>query len=215
MITADISLTQFENVKSASNAGYELIAKVSPSSVFDLTGNLNVYYHNILTATRRLAFNQHLVMPGMVILPVTLNRLKRFRSSSAAITRARRLVPQGNMYAIYGVDGGVQYDITKTLNLSVNARDIFNTRKFTSVVVSDGGALTQYSERRFATRIVLFTLAYRFGANTPAGRQRQQKKQDQQPDQQDSNPDDVPQGGGNGGGAGQGKGGQPGGQIKM
>jgi len=34
------------------------------------------------------------------------------------------------MRAMYGMDGGVKYDITKTLSLGGNVRDIFNSRKF-------------------------------------------------------------------------------------
>jgi hypothetical protein len=36
------------------------------------------------------------------------------------------------MKAMYGVDGGLKYDITKALSFSGNVRDIFNTRRFRS-----------------------------------------------------------------------------------
>lgn len=212
--SSTVTLTKFENLKSASNAGYELIAKVNVGSMVDLTGNVNVYYRNIqgdpelgVSSTSGYAWNANLTG--------NIKPFKKFGIQLRGDYQGPQVIAQGNMKAMYGMDGGLKYDITKTLNFSANARDIFNTRKFTSVVVSDGGALSQYSERRFATRIVLFTLGYRFGANTPAGRQRQQKKQDQQPDQQDTNPDDVPQNNNGGGTSGSPKGGQPGGQIKM
>src|SRR6202012_3816401 len=41
------NLTTFQNIKSASNAGYELIAQISPSPILDLTTNLNAFYSHI------------------------------------------------------------------------------------------------------------------------------------------------------------------------
>ncbi|NCD69186.1 outer membrane beta-barrel family protein [Mucilaginibacter agri] len=215
--SSTITLTKFENLNSASNAGYELIAKVNAGTKVDLTGNVNIYYRNIqgdpelnVQSTSGYAWNGNLT--------ANIKPFSKFGIQLRGDYQGPQVIAQGKMKAMYGMDGGLKYDITKTLNFSANARDIFNTRKFKSEVVSDGGALTQYSERRFATRIVLFTLAYRFGASTPAGKQRQQRKQDQQQPDQDNNPDDVPQGGGNNGGGAPGgspRGGQPGGQIKM
>ena len=43
----DTTITQFENIKNATNAGYELIAKISPTAALDLTANLNIYYRYI------------------------------------------------------------------------------------------------------------------------------------------------------------------------
>ena len=95
-----------------------------------------------------------------------------------------QVVPQGKMYAIYGVDGGVRYDISKTLNVSVNARDIFNTRKFDSDIQYNTAAFNslQYTDRRFATGIVLATISYRFGSNMQKP-SRKQKNPDQNQDQ--------------------------------
>lgn len=187
--SSTVTLTKFENLNSASNAGYELIAKLSPAPVIDLTGNVNIYYRNIkgdealgVQSTSGYAWNGNLT--------ANVKPLPKLGIQLRGDYQGPQVIAQGHMKAMYGVDGGLRYDITKTLNFSANARDIFNTRKFSSVVISDNGRLNQSSDRRFATRIVLFTLSYRFGSSTPAGRQRQQRKQDQQDQQQQDIPDE-------------------------
>lgn len=201
MGSPDISLTEYENVKSASNAGYELIAKLSPSQAFDLTGNLNVYYAHIdgdpalgLTTTSGYAWNGNL----------TAN-IKPVKSLSFQIRgdyQAPQVVPQGKMYAIYGVDGGVRYDISKKLNVSVNARDIFNTRKYNSDIQYNTPAFNsyQYTDRRWSTGLVLATLSYRFGSNMqrPAARKQKNPDQNQNQDQDNGGGDDTGNGGAGG-----------------
>jgi outer membrane receptor protein involved in Fe transport len=174
----DTTLTQFQNIKSASNAGYELIAKVSPSPLLDLTANLNIYY-------------KYIVGDPTYSIPTT---------------SAPQVISQGTMKAIYGVDGGVRYDLTKKLNLSANVRDIFNTRKYVSDInFSPEINAIQVSDRRFNTRTGVVTLAYRFGNNgVPQKRKSKDKDQQQPQDQQQDNPDDagsLNQGGQPGGGA--------------
>ncbi|WP_157740958.1 outer membrane beta-barrel family protein [Mucilaginibacter xinganensis] len=190
----DTTLTTFENIKSASNAGYELIAKVSPSAALDFTANLNVYYRHIdgdpalgLTTTSGYAWNGNLT-----------GNYKPFKKLGIQLRgdyQGPQVIPQGKMKAMYGLDGGVKYDITKQLSFSGNVRDIFNTRKFRSDININTPyfASNQVSERRFSTRTAIFTLAYRFGNN---GIPQKRKKDNQQQDQ-DNAPDDsgTPQGG--------------------
>jgi len=191
-LTSEISLTDYENVKSSSNAGYELIAKVSPAPIFDLTGNLNIYYKYIdgdpslnLTPTSGYAWNGNLT--------ANIKPLKKLSFQLRGDYQGPQVVPQGKMYAVYGADGGVRYDISKKVNVSVNARDIFNSRKYGSEIEYSNAAFNsdQYSERRFATGIVLATLSYRFGSATEKVK-KEKKDQDQQPDQDNSGgtPDD-------------------------
>lgn len=194
-----ISLTQFENVKSASNAGYELIAKVSPSQVFDITGNLNVYYRHIdgdpsqgLATTSGWAWNGNLT--------ANIKPIKALSFQIRGDYQGPQVMPQGKMYAVYGVDGGVRYDISKKLNVSVNARDIFNTRRFDSDILYNTAAFTsdQYTQRRWSTGIVMATISYRFGSNLqrPAHKQKN-PDQNQNQDQDNGGGDDTGSGGPN------------------
>jgi outer membrane receptor protein involved in Fe transport len=184
-VTSEISLTEFENVKSASNAGYELIAKLSPSNAFDLTGNLNVYYKNIdgdpalgLTATSGYAWNANLT--------ANIKPVKKLSFQIRGDYQGPQVVPQGKAYAVYGIDGGVRYDISKKLNISLNGRDLLNTRKFANDVKYNNPALNyysdQYSQRRFATGVYIATLSYRFGS-TPGKQSKKEKNKEQQQDQ--------------------------------
>jgi outer membrane receptor protein involved in Fe transport len=200
--TAEISLTQFENVKSASNAGYELIAKVSPSNVFDLTGNLNVYYKNIagspnlgLTSTSGFAWNANLT--------ANIKATKALSFQLRGDYQGPQVIPQGRADAVYGIDGGFRYDISKKLSFSLNGRDLLNTRKFASSIMYDDEALNyftnQYSQRRFSTGVYIATLTYHFGS-TPKPNKKEKKQQDQQQQDQDNNPNDQNPAGDNGGG---------------
>ena len=186
--SSTVTLTKFENLNNASNGGYELIAKLTATKAIDLTGNVNVYYRHIqgdnalgISSTSGTSYNANLT--------ANIKPTAKLGIQIRGDYQGRQVIAQGTQNALYGVDGGIKYDITKTLNFSANARDIFNTRKFSNTVVSNNGRLSQYSERRFATRIVLFTLSYRFG-KVAQSQTRQRKKQDQNPDQQDQNPDD-------------------------
>jgi hypothetical protein len=108
---------------------------------------------------------------------------------------------------MFGMDGGIKYDITKTLSFSGNVRDIFNTRKFRSDINYNTPYLSsnQVSERRWATRTAIFTLSWRFGNNLPQQKRKDKKDNNQQQDQDNGVPDDgggLQGGGANGGNQG-------------
>jgi outer membrane receptor protein involved in Fe transport len=192
MDNPDISLTDYENVKSASNAGYELIAKVSPAQIFDLTGNLNIYYRHIdgdpsldLTTTSGWAWNGNLT--------ANIKPVKALSFQLRGDYQGPQVIPQGKMYAIYGVDGGARYEVSKKLSLSVNARDIFNTRKYDSELLYDGPGFNsdQYTQRRWSTGVVMATISYHFGSNIQkAARKQKNPDQNQNQDQDNGGGDD-------------------------
>jgi len=194
------TLTQFQNVSSAANAGYELIAKLTASSKLDLTGNVNVYYRNIkgdvdlnVLPTSGYAFNGNLT--------ANIKPVKKLGIQLRGDYQGKQVIAQGYSKAMYGLDGGVRYDITKALNVSGNVRDIFNTRKFGSIIDNSTLSTPFISEsyRRFSFRTISFTVSYRFGNN--GAEQKKKKNQDQ--DNGGGSPDDM---GGAGGGAGMGGG---------
>lgn len=201
----DTTITTFENLKSASNAGYELIAKVSPMAALDFTGNLNIYYRHIdgdaalnLATTSGYAWNGNITANIKPIKPLSFQIRGDYQGP--------QVISQGKMRAMYGIDGGAKYDITNTLNISANVRDIFNTRKFRSDINYNTPyfSSTQISERRFATRTAIFTLSYRFGNNGIPQKRKEKKDNNQQQDQQDNMSDEN--GGGTPAGGGKGKG---------
>lgn len=196
----DTTLTQFQNLKSASNAGYELIAKISPITAIDFTANVNIYYRHIdgdaaldLATTSGWAWNGNLT--------ANVKATKKLGIQIRGDYQGPQVIPQGTMKAMYGVDGGVRYDLTKKLNISANVRDIFNTRKFVSDIKYNTTYFSsaQVSDRRFNTRTGIVTLAYRFGNN---GIPQKRKSKDQQPQDQDNQDEGGSQGGGGAQGGG-------------
>ena len=202
-VNRDTTLTQFANIKSATNAGYELIAKISPTAKLDFTANVNVYYKYIqgdpalgLLTTSGYAWNGNIT--------ANVKPLKKLGIQLRADYQGPQVVPQGTMKAIYGVDGGIRYDLTKTLNLSVNSRDIFNTRHFVYDINYTTPSFTsnQVSDRRFSTRVVLATISYRFG-NNGISQKRNKNKEKEQPQQDQDVPDESTPAPNPGGGGGQ------------
>ena len=184
----DTTLTEFQNIKSASNAGFEFIAKLTVSPKVDLTANINLYYRHIdgdaaydLATTSGTSYNGNLT--------ANVKATKKLSLQIRGDYQGRQVIPQGYMKALYGVDGGVKYDVTKKLSLSGNVRDIFNTRKFRSDIVysTTDFSVNQVSQRRFSTRVGLFTIAYRFGSG---GNRQPKKTKDQQQAPDSGNPDD-------------------------
>ncbi len=187
----DTTITRYENLNSASNAGYELIVRVSPSSVLDVTGNLNIYYRYLqgdaaldLPTTSGYSWNGNVT--------ANIKPIKKLGIQIRADYQGAQVIPQGEMKAIYGVDGGLRYDISKQFTLSGNVRDIFNTRKYISDINYSEPTFTsaQISDRRFATRVMSVTLAYRFGNNGIPQKRKNKDKDQQQPQDQDM-PDDA------------------------
>ncbi|MDT3402900.1 TonB-dependent receptor domain-containing protein [Mucilaginibacter terrae] len=190
------TITRFDNINSAANAGYELIAKLTASSKLDLTGNVNVYYRNIkgdpalfVQSTSGYAFNGNLT--------ANIKPVKKLGIQVRGDYQGKQVIAQGYSKAMYGLDGGVRYDITKALNISGNVRDVFNTRKFGSIINNTSVTIPYTSEsyRRFSFRTISFTLSYRFGG----GGTEQKKKKNQDQDNGGGSPDDMG-GGGMGGG---------------
>ncbi len=197
-LSSSIILTQFQNINSASNAGYELIAKITPSTKFDLTGNVNVYYRSIegdalynIQSTSGYAFNGNLT--------ANIKPVKKLGFQLRGDYQGKQVIAQGFSKALFGFDGGVRYDVTKTFNISGNVRDIFNTRRFGSIIDNTTASIPYTSEsyRRFSFRTISFTASYRFGNS--GNEQRRQKKNDQD-NGGGGNPDDLNPGGNGGGG---------------
>jgi outer membrane receptor protein involved in Fe transport len=194
------NVSTFENLKSASNAGYELIAKVSPSNILDLTLNINAYYRYIAgDTTLHIQSSSGFSYNGNLTANVKVT--KKLGVQLRGDYQGQQVSAQGKNLALYGLDGGVKYDLSKLVSLSVNSRDIFNTRKFRSVTnIGAQGTVfyeDQFSQRRFSTRTVLFTVAYHIGANSVG----KKKDKEKAPGDMD-NPDDPNGGGGNNNGAG-------------
>lgn len=95
--------------------------------------------------------------------------------------RAPRITPQGKDLSSLYVDFGINRDIFKgNGSLSLNIRDLFNSRKRRTIVDSEG--LYSKSENQFHMRQILLTLTYRLNkeANGKGDRNREEDEGDQE-----------------------------------
>jgi outer membrane receptor protein involved in Fe transport len=197
-LNLNTNVSTFQNIKSASNAGYELIGKVTATSALDLTLNVNAYYRHIQGDTAlKIQGSSGFSYNGNLTANVKANKKLSFQLRGDY--QGQQVSAQGKNLAMYGLDGGIKYDMSKLVSFSLNSRDILNTRKFrsqTNIGNTPGSTFieTQTSDRRFATRTVLFTVSYHIGAATPT-----KKKGDKTPGDNGDNPDDPTGGGGPGG----------------
>jgi outer membrane receptor protein involved in Fe transport len=194
-LNSTTNLTTFDNIKSATNAGYELIAKVSPAPILDLTANLNAYYKHIegdpalgFMASSGYSYNGNLT--------ASIKASKKLGFQLRGDYQSEQVTAQGKNLSRYGMDGGIKYDVSKAISLSLNSRDIFNTRKYITETHLAQGNFTEdeTSQRRFSTRTVLFTLSYHIGGPGTQNRRRNKEKdmkdKDKNNNQQQVDPDD-------------------------
>lgn len=188
-----------ENITSSQNSGFELIGKLNASQNVDIIANVNAYY-SYLQAAPQFNLNSTSGFAWNGNLTANIKPVKKLGIQLHGDYNAPQVISQGKQRAMYGLDGGLKYDITKSLNLSGNVRDIFNSRKFGSIIDYTAGTASIHSEsvRRFQTRTMMLTLSYRFGS-APDDSKKKGKK-----DKKDgNNGDDMggsPDEGGNGGG---------------
>ncbi len=87
-------------------------------------------------------------------------RISKLEIQSSLNYRAPRNTPQGKELASWYVDSGVRRDLFKGKGtLALNIRDLFNSRKRSYIVNSEG--LYSRSEHQFRMRQVLLTFSYR------------------------------------------------------
>jgi outer membrane receptor protein involved in Fe transport len=175
-----IILTPF-NLTQSTNSGLELIAKVDPVKAWSFTANLNGYHSDIdavpaynIKETSGYSWNANLT--NNITLPYNLTLQIRGDYNST------ELQAQGKRKAMYGVDGGAKYDFpNKKASLSLNVRDIFNTRKF-GAIIQDANTITDF-QRYQKGQMGNLTFSYRFGKTSFQKKQKKPEQQEMKPDE--------------------------------
>lgn len=182
-----IQLTRFENVAKATTSGLELIGRTDITNKWNVTSNLNFYKTAVkgdpslgLVDNNGFAWNGNIT--SNVTLPYNLSGQVRFDY------QAPQVIAQGKTKTNYGFDAGIRYDFLakKVASLSLNARDIFNTRRFGSV--TSDATFYNVTQRRYSSRQINLTFSYRFGRTLDQMNKKKDKKDDQQRDQQTDDP---------------------------
>lgn len=178
-MASDTVFSTSENVAKSQSAGVEVIAKNKLFRILDLTTTVNAYYYKIDAFSYHIAgttvtgmadenFSWDARMLASLILPygTTVQATGNYRS--------RSVISQGYRKPTASLDLGLRKTfLNRALALSVNWRDVFNSRQWENFTETE--SFTRYQKSWHDPR-VNFTLTWNFG--NMAGK----KKSQQQPD---------------------------------
>jgi len=172
----DVTITIAENLPRAINTGLEIVGNVRVSRLWSFTANVNVFDRINssapqfgIGATSGISWNGNIT-----------NDFSLARGLSAQVRadyKASELILQDRYRPTYGVDAGAKYDFAHgRATLSCSARDIFNTRRWTFLRVSDA-LLLDFQRVTYSARAAL-SFTWRFGNGT--GEPRHPKRPEEQ-----------------------------------
>ena len=156
-----ITITTPQNLTKSVNSGLELIGRVDVVKAWNFTGNVNLYQSNIqgvpeFGVLENSGFSWNANVTNNFVLPYSISLQIR------AEYRAAEVMAQGTRNANFGMDAGAKYDFKdKRSSLSLNVRDVFNSRRWT-MTTSTGTTDIDFSRRMQGTMANL-TYSYRFG----------------------------------------------------
>lgn len=165
----DIMKSTFENIAKTQSAGTELILKNNLFRMIDLTSTLNFYYNKL---------DGFSYLPEEATTPVVGEADEDFSWSARVIANvmlpwgvslqatgdynSRELVAQGYRKANHAIDLGLRKSfLDRKLSLTINTRDLLNSRK--RETITSGSGFSQESVFARSGRTVGFTLTYNFG----------------------------------------------------
>ena len=165
----NVMYTTSENVAKSQASGLEIVGKDKLFKILDLTTTVNLYYSKLdgfsylpqgaetpVIGDMDESFAWNVRMIANLSLPwgVSLQGTGNYNS--------KQLMAQGHREPNYSVDLGLRKSfLSDKLTLSINARDLLDSRKFRTVTAGDG--FWQDSENWRGGRRVGFTLTYNFG----------------------------------------------------
>ena len=173
--------TTNENVASTQSAGLEIVGKNKLFKGFDLTTTVNLFYYKLdafkyiinnqtITGEADENFSWNARMTASCLLPwgITMQLTGRYN--------AKRIVAQGFREPSYSVDLGLRKMFNKNWSVSVNARDVLDSRGWHTVNENDSFWRESKSSR--GGRTFGITVTYSFG-NMKA--KMQKRKQQEMP----------------------------------
>jgi outer membrane receptor protein involved in Fe transport len=182
-LDGNIMKSTFDNIAGTSSAGTEFVLKNKFTRSIDITTTVNLYYRQLdgfsyipentetpVTGIAQENFSWDAKLLASFILP------KMFSLQLTGDYRAKQLIAQGYRKANYSLDAGIRRVFGK-ISVSINARDIFNSRKWHTV--TSGTGFSQDSKNWRGGRFVGLNITYNFGNMRPERRERR-------PDQENS-----------------------------
>ena len=162
----DVIYTTHENVAETQSAGVEIVGKNKLFKILDLTTSINLFYYKLdafkytiygheITGDADENFSWNARMTASIILPwsITMQVTGRYN--------ARRIVAQGFREPDYMLDIGLRKTFNQNWSLSLNARDLLDSRSRHSVTINDN--FYRDSKNSHGGRSFGFTLTYNFG----------------------------------------------------
>lgn len=162
----DVIYSTNENVAKSQSAGVELILKDKLFRILDLTTTVNAYYYKLdgfnyeingqtVTGESDENFSWDARMLASLILPYDIS----FQATGNY--RSRSVITQGYRKPSASLDLGLRKSFfNKKLTLSVNCRDVFNSRRWKNYTETD--SFDRYQEN-WRDPKVNFTLTWNFG----------------------------------------------------
>lgn len=165
----NIMKTTYENVTKTQAAGTELVAKNHLFKILDLTTTVNLYYNKLdgfsylpdgagqtVTGNSNEDFSWNAKMIANLVLPASISLQLTGNYNS------RQIIAQGHRKGNYSLDAGLRKSfLNRKLSLSINGRDLLNSRKWKTE--TSGRGFIQYASNWWSGRTVGFTFTYSFG----------------------------------------------------
>jgi outer membrane receptor protein involved in Fe transport len=164
--TGNIIYTTHENVAKTQSAGLEIVGKNRLFKRLDLTTTVNLFYYKLdafkytingqeITGDADENFSWNARMTANVMLPwgITLQATGRYD--------AKRIVAQGYREPSYSLDLGLRKMFNQNWSVSINARDILDSRGRETVTIND--QFYRYSKNSHGGRRFGITVTYSFG----------------------------------------------------
>ena len=160
------------NISTRQELGIEIVAKNRLfGELLQLTTSANFYWNNI-AAVHDTIVHQGVAIPvnldkqnifaGSVRINAQFLFTKNFSGQISANYRSPRVVAQGTTSHSYSLDIGLRHTfLNKQLALALNVRDLLDSRARRNTTWGDG--FWQFSENRWHSRSISFTITYNFG----------------------------------------------------
>jgi outer membrane receptor protein involved in Fe transport len=177
-----------KNVAKSLSTGLEVVLKNKFFRILDLTTTANAYYYKIngfsyvidgqtVTGDENHNFTWNARMQASIILPYDIT------GQLSGRYRARQVITQGYRKSNFSMEMGIKKNFfNRQLVVSLNCRDLLNSRKWKTY--TSGDTFTRYQENWRRGRTVNLTVTWNFGNMTPKRPKEEERRDDGQDDLQ-------------------------------
>jgi outer membrane receptor protein involved in Fe transport len=167
------TISRYFNIARNQSVGLELISRADITKKVNVTANLN-FFQTYFKGDASLGINDNSGFNWNGNFTGNATILKGLNAQISTFYMAPRVLAQGNIKEMISVDAGLKKDILNNKgSLSLNVRDVFNSRIFG--LVTDNGLFVQEWQRRRQGQVYNLTFSYRFG-KTNLDSKKQQKR---------------------------------------